>query len=366
MIRLSENIKRFRLMRQMTQTQLAEVFNVSEQAVSRWENGNTYPDITLLPAIADYFGISIDELMGMETYKDEKTIDSILQTVKENERKGLITENVALLLDAAQKYPTNYTILLYLAGQLNFEYCTDEKKSKANHEKVIDIVNRIENECKDRMICNYAINEKIIALRELGRIEEAVKIAEEQPNIWSSSNFRLIELFKGEDLYAHCRNTEMQFAQAMYWTILKYADLGFDNESFTIRDRINISRKALDILDVVYEGNYGVESRLVSQMNRYIAAMEVLEGNVDSTLDYLEKAAEYAIIYDSLPEKINMTSTLLKGTVIELNEVFKNFSWTECAELNEKLKQERYDIVRETERIKNIIKQIEEYVSVAK
>ena len=74
MIRLSENIKRFRLMRQMTQTQLAEVFNVSEQAVSRWENGNTYPDITLLPAIADYFGISIDELMGMETYKDEKTI----------------------------------------------------------------------------------------------------------------------------------------------------------------------------------------------------------------------------------------------------------------------------------------------------
>ncbi len=366
MIRLSENIKRFRLMRQMTQTQLAEVFNVSEQAVSRWENGNTYPDITLLPAIADYFGISIDELMGMETYKDEKTIDSILQTVKENERKGLITENVALLLDAAQKYPTNYTILLYLAGQLNFEYCTDEKKSKANHEKVIDIVNRIENECKDRMICNYAINEKIIALRELGRIEEAVKIAEEQPNIWSSSNFRLIELFKGEDLYAHCRNTEMQFAQAMYWTILKYADLGFDNESFTIRDRINISRKALDILDVVYEGNYGVESRLVSQMNRYIAAMEVLEGNVDSTLDYLEKAAEYAIIYDSLPEKINMTSTLLKGTVIELNEVFKNFSWTECAELNEKLKQERYDIVRETERFKNIIKQIEEYVSVAK
>ena len=177
MIRLSENIKRFRLMRQMTQTQLAEVFNVSEQAVSRWENGNTYPDITLLPAIADYFGISIDELMGMETYKDEKTIDSILQTVKENERKGLITENVALLLDAAQKYPTNYTILLYLAGQLNFEYCTDEKKSKANHEKVIDIVNRIENECKDRMICNYAINEKIIALNQDALGIQAKRIA---------------------------------------------------------------------------------------------------------------------------------------------------------------------------------------------
>lgn len=41
MISLSENIKRYRLMRQMTQTQLAEVFNVSEQAVSRWENGGS-------------------------------------------------------------------------------------------------------------------------------------------------------------------------------------------------------------------------------------------------------------------------------------------------------------------------------------
>lgn len=364
MLRLGENIKKCRLLKDMTQTQLASIFNVSEQAVSRWENGNTYPDITLLPAIADYFGISIDELMGMENYKDEKTIEGIIQSVKENERKGLISENVALLLDASQKYPTNYTILLYLAGQLNFEYCTGEKKSKANHKKVIDIVNRIENECNDRMICNYAVNEKIIALRELGRIEEAVKISEEQPNIWNSSNFRLLELFTGDDLCAHCRNTEMQFAQAMYWTILRYADLGFENENFTVRERINISRKALDILDVVYEGNYGVESRLVSQMNRYIAAMEVLDGNVDATLDCLEKAAEYAIIYDSLPEKIPMTSTLLKGTVIELNNVFKNYSWTECAELNEKLKQERYDAVRDTERFKKIIKEIAEHANV--
>lgn len=364
MIRLSENIKRYRLMKEMTQTQLAAVFNVSEQAVSRWENGNTYPDITLLPAIADYFGISIDELMGMETYKDEKTIDSILQTVKENERKGQISENVTLLWDAAQKYPTNYNILLYLAGQLNFEYCTDEKKSKANHEKVIDIVNRIESECNDRMICNYAINEKIIALREIDRIEEAVKIAEEQPNIWNSSNFRLLELYKGDDLYTHCRNTEMQFAQAMYWTILKYADLDFENDSFTTRDRINIAQKALDVLNVVYEGNYGVESRLVSQMNRYIEAMEVLEGNVDATLNHLEKAAEYAIIYDSLPETIYMTSTLLNGNVIKLKDSFKNFSWTECTELNKKLAQERYDVVRDTERFKNIIKKIAKYVSV--
>ena len=69
MIKLGENIKKYRHRKKMTQSQLASVFDVSEQAVSRWENGNTYPDITLLPALADYFGITIDELMGMENYK---------------------------------------------------------------------------------------------------------------------------------------------------------------------------------------------------------------------------------------------------------------------------------------------------------
>ena len=41
MIRLGENIKKYRQQKDMTQTQLASVFNVSEQAVSRWENGGS-------------------------------------------------------------------------------------------------------------------------------------------------------------------------------------------------------------------------------------------------------------------------------------------------------------------------------------
>lgn len=132
MIKLGENIKKYRHRKEMTQSQLASVFDVSEQAVSRWENGNTYPDITLLPALADYFGITIDELMGMENYKDEKEIEGIIKSVKENERKGLIEENIRILQDAAQKYPTNHTILLYLAGMLNFEKCPNKEKSRRN------------------------------------------------------------------------------------------------------------------------------------------------------------------------------------------------------------------------------------------
>lgn len=48
----------------LTQEQLAERLGVTCQSVSRWENGQTYPDIEFLPVLADLFGISLDELMG--------------------------------------------------------------------------------------------------------------------------------------------------------------------------------------------------------------------------------------------------------------------------------------------------------------
>ena len=63
-ISIGENIKRLRLEKGITQEQLAEKLNVSNAAVSKWERGGSFPDITLLFPLADYFGISVDELMG--------------------------------------------------------------------------------------------------------------------------------------------------------------------------------------------------------------------------------------------------------------------------------------------------------------
>jgi transcriptional regulator with XRE-family HTH domain len=76
--RISENRKR----KNITQDYLAEQMGVSTQAVSKWENDLSCPDISLLPHLADYFNITIDELMRGENART-------VQLVPENERKEL-------------------------------------------------------------------------------------------------------------------------------------------------------------------------------------------------------------------------------------------------------------------------------------
>ena len=64
-----EQIQKLRKERGMTQNELAEKLFISYQAVSQWENGNTKPDIELLPKLAEIFDVSIDELFGRKTSK---------------------------------------------------------------------------------------------------------------------------------------------------------------------------------------------------------------------------------------------------------------------------------------------------------
>jgi transcriptional regulator with XRE-family HTH domain len=61
---ISKNISRLRKQYGITQEQLAKRLGVSYQAVSKWENGQSCPDIILIPILADVFGITIDELFG--------------------------------------------------------------------------------------------------------------------------------------------------------------------------------------------------------------------------------------------------------------------------------------------------------------
>ena len=79
---LGKRIAELRRQRGLTQDQLAEAMNVSPQAVSKWENDLSCPDITMLPGLADYFHVTIDFLMRGEP-ADE------VRMVPEEQRKNV-------------------------------------------------------------------------------------------------------------------------------------------------------------------------------------------------------------------------------------------------------------------------------------
>lgn len=72
---LAENIQKYRKNCNMTQEMIADELGVSTQAVSKWENGKSAPDIYLLPQLADCFGCSIDDLFSRKVNRGFKQAD---------------------------------------------------------------------------------------------------------------------------------------------------------------------------------------------------------------------------------------------------------------------------------------------------
>ena len=112
-----------------TQENIAESLGVTAQAVSRWESGGSYPDMEMIPAIANYFHVSIDELFGYHDEREEK-----IKTILENATKILtkqgftmyqgslsddVEECVNMLRAASEEFPNEPKILMKLAQALH-------------------------------------------------------------------------------------------------------------------------------------------------------------------------------------------------------------------------------------------------------
>lgn len=86
---IGDNIRKLRREKDLTQEQLAERLGVSFQAVSRWENCTTYPDIELLPAIARFFETSVDKLIGVPEEEKERQAEKLINEFCDESLKKL-------------------------------------------------------------------------------------------------------------------------------------------------------------------------------------------------------------------------------------------------------------------------------------
>ncbi len=123
---LSENLKKYRLLKNLTQEDIAEYLNITPQSVSKWERGESYPDITFLPALANIFETSIDLLIGMDTIRAEQTRYNIHKTATEFQRSGDYASAEKVYRDALLIYPNKPGMILGLAGVLALQGKSEE------------------------------------------------------------------------------------------------------------------------------------------------------------------------------------------------------------------------------------------------
>ena len=116
---LAENLKRLRTAKNLTQEQLAAELGTSVQSVSRWETDNSYPDVEMIPAIALYFGVTTDELMGVNQAFRETKFNEEWKIFRQKE----IEEDVPALIDRLRElyrnFPDKPAVLVRLLAYLS-------------------------------------------------------------------------------------------------------------------------------------------------------------------------------------------------------------------------------------------------------
>lgn len=205
-IYVGANIKRLRLKKQITQEQLSLAMGVTCAAVSKWERENTLPDISLLPLLANYFGVSIDELMGYDAARIEDEINKFFEERSKLFRAGKVAEYKQLSENAYKEYPNDYRVMNYYMWDKVGDYAdNDLSVIRANKEELLSICQRILDGCNDVYLRLNAVNMQGKILHAEGKADEAVALYKKEiPDWYLTSGQKTEQLFaKDTPEFAH-------------------------------------------------------------------------------------------------------------------------------------------------------------------
>lgn len=180
MIKFGNKIRELRQKKGLTQKRLATGLNVTTQAVSDWEMGYSYPDTTLIPVLAAYFGVSIDVLTG---YELEKTNEKVADIIKD--ARSYFYEDpqryAKTMRDALDNYPGNENLLIAMLEAYQYDLHTNSSTDYLDD--IIEIAEQILAECSDFIkMCNIKEIQATAYLKK-GNYEKAKVILETLPNI---------------------------------------------------------------------------------------------------------------------------------------------------------------------------------------
>lgn len=133
---VADQIRFYRRQEGLTQEQLAEAMGVSVAAVSKWEQGQSLPEIPMLMELADFFDLSVDALLGYRLRSnDRKNVSERLKVLRREDRYD---EGLAEAEKALQKFPNTFTVV-YECAKL-FEMAGGTRKDKALQRRALDLL----------------------------------------------------------------------------------------------------------------------------------------------------------------------------------------------------------------------------------
>lgn len=338
-LNLGIKIRQLRQRDGRTQETLAAALGVTSQAVSRWESGSSYPDMEIIPSIANYFGISIDELFGYENDR-EKTIHTLVSKINDMnfQNNGVdinIDQCIALAREAMVEYPNNPQIMLclasvlYNAGFVRYgEYHlvdregynifdTERHRGYAEWKEAITLYEKLLQTLEAGEMRNRAIKELLQLYQETGESDRALNLIESAPNIYGSKEFLRINACDGKmqaEAYGEALlRTIRASAELIIGTVISY------EQNMTPFEKIESIRSAIDLFDhVCTDGNYGVHHAYIARMYTLLSLYLWLDGKHDEAFGALDASLDqYKLFERCFVENDTYTAPLVRLVKME-------------------------------------------------
>lgn len=359
---IGQNIKRLRRSADMTQEELAEMLSISSQAVSRWETDSAMPDISLIPALVSIFGVTSDELLGIDLTNMKQKIEMYKKAISELYKSHKYKEMLELARQATREIPND----IELIGQLAFALTSGNNATKSeNIDEAIMLYKRILEKSVDNILRfrSTAALCRLFAEKKRDK-EQALFYANQLPKghiqtaPYLIGRFDLLEDAEKENFY---RVWIEQYVNALTDTMYLLADPDCKNSSckLTIAEKITLLTQILDVLKIIYGKDLLSQNREFYEINRIIGCLWLLENNIDKALDHFERAFEHAKAFDTYYDGTYYTSAALLGVACGEHNLWDKTALQDM--LDRLTTQSRYDGLRDNSRFMNLVNCLENH-----
>ena len=214
-MRIGANIKRLRTAKNITQEQLSAAMNVTCAAVSKWERGETFPDITLLQPLAYFFGVTLDELMGYDEEKIQAEIKDVIALYRQHWLSDYAKAR-EIIIKAYHDYPNDYFIMHYYMWNIGGDMADNDPAVLIAHkDEFLAICDKIQAGCTDENLRHGAWNMRAKILHAEGKTDEALEIYRTKfPDWFSTWGQKTEQLFSKDtdEYYFHVQRNMYELA----------------------------------------------------------------------------------------------------------------------------------------------------------